>query len=91
MINNTTATLECAAQVNAAASRMSISGSVVTAPSSIRKLGTSSKGMIIEKQVLKRDQHQTKPDPHPAEVARAGHRAAPEHEHADQDQQERNP
>ena len=48
MINKTTATLECAAQVNAAASRMSISGSVVTAPSSTRKLGTSSKGMIIE-------------------------------------------
>jgi hypothetical protein len=46
MINNTTATLECAAQVNAAIT-MSISGSVVTAPSSIRRLGTSSKGVII--------------------------------------------
>src|ERR1700722_19440833 len=45
--HNTTATLECAAQVNPAASRMSISGSVVTAPSSIRRLGTSSKGVII--------------------------------------------
>jgi hypothetical protein len=42
MINNTMATLECAAQVNPAAIRMSISGSVVTAPSSIRRLGTSS-------------------------------------------------
>jgi hypothetical protein len=35
-------------------------------------------------QVLKRDQHQTKPDPHPAEIPRAGHRATPEHEHPDQ-------
>ncbi len=42
-------------------------------------------------EVLKRDQHQTKPDSDPAEVARAGNRAAPEHEHADQNEQERNP
>ena len=27
-------------------------------------------------------------DPHPTEVARAGHPAAPEHEHADEDEQE---
>jgi len=42
MISNTTATLECAAQVNPAAISTSISGSVVIAPSSIRRLGTSS-------------------------------------------------
>src|SRR3954469_17960036 len=33
MLNSTTATLECAAQVSAAASRISIKGSVVTTPS----------------------------------------------------------
>jgi hypothetical protein len=37
MTNNTTRTLECAAQVNPAASGMLISGSGVTAPSRIRK------------------------------------------------------
>jgi hypothetical protein len=36
--------------------------------------------------VLKRDQYQTKPDPHPAEIARAGDPAAPKHENADQDE-----
>jgi hypothetical protein len=76
MINKTTATLECAAQVNPAASRMSIRGSVVIAPSSHRE------------EVLKRDQHQTKADSHPAEVARSGNPAAPEHEDADQNEQE---
>jgi hypothetical protein len=89
MINNTTATLECAAHVNAAASTMSIKGSVVTAPSSIRK------HVLVRsdhrQKVLKRDQHQTEPDPDPAEVARAGNPAAPKHEHADQDEQKRNP
>ena len=49
MISNTTATLECATQVNTAASSMSIIGSVVTAPRSTRRLGTSSKGIIIER------------------------------------------
>jgi hypothetical protein len=39
-------------------------------------------------EVLKRDQHQTKADSHPAEVARSGNPAAPEHEDADQNEQE---
>ena len=39
------ATLECAAQVSPAASNTSISGSVVTVPSSIRRLGASSYGV----------------------------------------------
>jgi hypothetical protein len=33
--------------------------------------------------VLKCDQYQTKPGPHPTEIAHAGNPAAPEHEHAD--------
>ena len=41
--------------------------------------------------MLKGDQHQTKSDAHPPEVARARNRAAAEHEDADQDQQERDP
>ena len=48
-------------------------------------------GCDHRKKVLKRDQHQTEPDPHPAQVARAGHPAAPKHENADQDEQKRNP
>jgi hypothetical protein len=42
-------------------------------------------------QVLTRDQDQTEPDPDPAEVARAGDPAAPKHEHAEQDEQKRDP
>jgi hypothetical protein len=45
------------------------------------------KGDYHRKQVLKRDQHQAKPDTHTAEVAGAGNPAAPEHEDADQDEQ----
>ena len=41
-MSSTTATLECAAQVNAAARITSISGWVAIAPSSNRRLGTSS-------------------------------------------------
>jgi len=47
-------------------------------------------GRDHREQVRKRDQHQTQPDPDPAEIARTGDPAAPEHEHADQDEQERN-
>ena len=43
--SSTTATLECAAQVNAAATTMAISGSVAMLPSSSRRLGTSSNGV----------------------------------------------
>ena len=39
--------------------------------------------------MLQRDQHQAKPDADPAEIARAGDRAAAEHQDAEQDQQER--
>ena len=37
--------------------------------------------------MLEGDQHQAEPDPHSTEVARAGHRTPPKHEHADQDEQ----
>ena len=39
--------------------------------------------------MLKRHQHQAEPYTDPAEVAGARHAAAPEHHHADQDEQER--
>ena len=42
MISSTTATLECAAQVDAAATITAITGTVAIAPSSSRRLGTSS-------------------------------------------------
>jgi len=43
------------------------------------------------KQILKRDQHQAQPNPDPAKVARAGNSTAAKHEHAEQDEQKRDP
>ena len=43
------------------------------------------------KQILKRDQHQDQPNPDPAKVARAGNSTAAKHEHAEQDEQKRDP
>jgi hypothetical protein len=91
MIRSTTATLECAAHVKC--------GGEQDVDQLVGRDRTQQdpqaryvfKGGNHRKQVLKRNQDETKPDPHPAEVTGARHAAAPEHEYPDQDEQERNP
>ena len=62
MISSTVATLECAAQVSRAASRMHITGSPVMAPSSTRTLGALSAGCQRVEQDVQRQQHQAEAD-----------------------------
>ena len=87
--NRTTATLEWAAQVSAAARITSSIGWVDTALRNVRRPAIFSYGSEQIDELVQSHQHQTKSDQHAAEVTRASRRAA-EHQHPDQDQRRRN-
>ncbi len=71
MISSTTATLECAAQVSAAAIRTQSTGSPVIVGEQRAHRRRVLGGRQRVEQDMQREQHQAKTDRHPAEVADA--------------------
>ena len=87
MISSTVATLECAAQVSAAASRMHITGSPVMAPAA-RARSVRLGGRERIEQDVQRQQHQAEPDGDATEVLDPAAGAAAEGDDA-RDEQDR--
>ena len=89
MISSTIATLEWAAQVSRAASRMHITGSPVMAPAGRAHAGRALGRLQRVEQDVQRQQHQPQADGDAAEVLDPAARAAAERDHADDEQRRR--